>query len=568
MTLTPKRNGFQTRLRFGSGRRLRFLIAIDPAGGDAAREAAERIEERMQAMADLLAKSRSKNALDLLLEAASVASDAAKFRALERAVDKAATLADVAPVQAGAITTFRQVVEEWTSGRLRDKYPDAKTIRAKTDRGRKADRAMLATFLPVLGKLPVADITDADIAKAKALIPSGIDPDTRIVYLTRLRTVFRIARRPLRLIEQVPAEADELPAGKPRNIFWFMYPEEDALLLACTKIPLCYRVLYGWLNRNGTRMTETLLATHDHLDLERGTFHLEAAWTKTKRSRFWDLEPDVHAAMYAWRKLDGDPGPLEYIFHSQRRRKGKRLSVSTVQARFLSDLRRAGVDRRELHTTTKGARKLRPHDTRATFCTMARRRGMSDSWIMDRSGHEKPDQLAKYARFVRHADEQRVALWFAPMDQAIPELRATLLTLGQGWAKARHEPRKQAASVLFGHSNLESPTEANQAKTGQNPPAATPVSPASPHSGPAENQGVGQAGPGSPPAQSTPEDTSTIDSPVERALASALTSAIAAQEWELAKAIVAELGERRRARVAPGVPSLADVRAKKKGDGK
>ena len=53
------------------------------------------------------------------------------------------------------------------------------------------------------------------------------------------------------------------------------------------------------------------------------------------------------------------------------------------------------------------------------------------------------------------------------------------------------------------------------------------------------------------------------DSPVEVALAAALTAALAAEQWQLAQTLVQELGERRRARTAPAVSSLSDARRKK-----
>ena len=557
MTLEPKPGGFIVRLRYGRDaagkpQRDRFLIATSDE------TVAADIEIRMTAAAHSLAGLQHPKAKELLIEMGRVAGDPKAFRALEGVVSKLVSEAGSSlPVgPASGPSTFRDVVELWTSGKLRERYPER--VRTKTATGHRNDLASLSVFFPVLGDKTIAEIDDDLISRAKRLMPASLDPDSRRLYLVRLRTVFRYARRPLKLIETVPDELEELPPLKKRNLFWFLYPEEEARLCACTKIPLAYRVLYAWLVRNGSRISETLLLDYLHLDLDRGRVRLEAEWTKTGRARFWDLEPDVHAAMRLWRQLDGDPKGESRVFHAPR---GLQLHKTTVQKRFLYDLLQAGIDRPELHETTKGSRRLRVHDTRSSFCTMARRRGMPDTWIMDRSGHESVTQLEKYARFVRHADEQQLAQWFAPMDQAIPELRFADRGVGQAWAIAHATSRKQALPREARLSDSEQRNEPNQTKTPSKPASVTPETPLPPTSGPASFQGVGQNPQSGPPSgEVTPDPTESV---VERALAVALEAAIGAQRWDLALEVTRELGERRRTRTAPSVPSLADARRKK-----
>jgi len=57
--------------------------------------------------------------------------------------------------------------------------------------------------------------------------------------------------------------------------------------------------------------------------------------------------------------------------------------------------------------------------------------------------------------------------------------------------------------------------------------------------------------------------TPTTD-PVEAALANAITRASEAGEWTVVTELGRELGERRRARTAPGVPSLEAERARRR----
>lgn len=94
-------------------------------------------------------------------------------------------------------------------------------------------------------------------------------------------------------------------------------------------------------------------------------------------------------------------------------------------------------------------------------------------------------------------------------------------------------------------------------------------------------QGVGTGVPGerpppgslpaepAPQAPSAPEDTAeTIALRIEESLAYAMRVATDERRWDVVLELGRQLEARRLARVAPGVPSLADVRAKKKGDGK
>ena len=56
----------------------------------------------------------------------------------------------------------------------------------------------------------------------------------------------------------------------------YLYPEEDARLLACVaKVPLPSRLLWGFLAREGMMVGEALSLTFGDLDLERGA--VEAA---------------------------------------------------------------------------------------------------------------------------------------------------------------------------------------------------------------------------------------------------------------------------------------------------
>ena len=125
MTLTPKPRGFELRLRYGKGQRERFLLAtLDET-------LARALEPRMEAMArKLAAQPDADRALLLLREAALSASDPKKFAAVERVAEKLCVEAAAVspPAVASAPSTFRDVVELWTSGKLYELDPDLQAI--------------------------------------------------------------------------------------------------------------------------------------------------------------------------------------------------------------------------------------------------------------------------------------------------------------------------------------------------------------------------------------------------------------------------------------------------------
>lgn len=549
MTLTPKPHGFEIRLRYGQGQRERFLLRTKDAT-----QAAER-EPRMEALARKLASTPGvKGAKEALLAAAEAAAHDKNFAAVERVVDK--LCAEVAgapppPVASGTLSTFRDVAEAWTSGKLTELYPDSKLVPAKTAKGRGDDRQTVSAFYPALGDKPMSEITIEDIDAARRLIPKDLHPNTRRGYLVRLRLLFRVAVSPLRLRQSAP-EID-IPRRTASNLFGYLYPQEEALLLARTQIPLVYRVLYGYLARNGCRIGETLRLTWDHVDLETGDIHIDRKWTKTKRARRWVLDADVLEAFDAFYAHSGRPERSSRVFPGRQK---KSLSAATVRKRFLDDVRDAGVRRKSITEGADGIGQLRVHDLRATFVTLALRAGKSLKWITTRTGHESLGVMQVYDRLVQDAEEHHLQAWFEPMARSIPEF-ARWLGGGPGVGQALKLRAEMALDARAGWTR--EPGKSSE-KDREKAASVTHETPVIPSSGPAENKGVGQTHDSGPPS-AEPAD------PVEQALAYALGEATKDHRYDVVLAVTRELEQRRLARQSSNVTSLADHRSKK-GDGK
>ena len=80
------------------------------------------------------------------------------------------------------------------------------------------------------------------------------------------------------------------------------------------------------------------------------------------------------------------------------------------------------MTRPELFTRSEHRLRVRAHDLRATFVTLALAAGKSESWVADRTGHKSSAMINKYRRTARFASELGLGE-LAPLDQAVPELR-------------------------------------------------------------------------------------------------------------------------------------------------
>lgn len=151
-------------------------------------------------------------------------------------------------------------------------------------------------------------------------------------------------------------------------------------------------------------------------DLKAGTVSLDE--NKTDDPRTWALDAGTARALKAWVAYR-DAKPEDLMFVDEH---GNALTSDHRLAEQLRDhLITAGVDRRELHHDGKNRRKLRVHDLRATFTTLALANGRTETWVADRTGHRSSQMINRYRRQARSAAELGLGDLLA-LDQAIDEL--------------------------------------------------------------------------------------------------------------------------------------------------
>jgi integrase len=206
--------------------------------------------------------------------------------------------------------------------------------------------------------------------------------------------------------------------GKPPR-YPFLYPDEEAKLLACQAVPPVNRVLYGLLAREGTRGPSEAIAIPIHrIDFVHGTYGLGD--NKTADPRGWVLGVDVAQALRIWvEHFHPDPKPESLIFLDPATAEPPEDS-GHLAVGFRRHLLLAGVDRPELFEKSDIRRPIRAHDLRGTFITLALASGKSEQWVMDRSGHTTSAMLQRYRRAARTVAEAKMTT-LVPFHLAIPE---------------------------------------------------------------------------------------------------------------------------------------------------
>ncbi|AUX38573.1 uncharacterized protein SOCE836_108200 [Sorangium cellulosum] len=314
------------------------------------------------------------------------------------------------------------------SGKLAEQYPDhVKSIRRP----------------PV----PLVRLTLDHADRAMSLLPTHLGTGSRRNIAGFIHRILALAAYPARLIGSNPLPRGWAPKADADKAKGCLYPDEDQRLMESTSVPLCFRIYYGFLIREGMRAEEAGQLEWSDVDLERGAVVLDE--NKTDDPRAWALSPDVVRALRKWREVCSDK---VRVFVGKWG--SNSLPGQNGAARFRDHLRRAGITRPELFETTDSRLNIRLHDTRATFITIKLANGRTETWISDRTGHRSSGQIHHYKRAARKVAELGLRD-FAPLEEAIPELRDKGGSAGaDGPVGAAPEARavNEAASALPGQA--------------------------------------------------------------------------------------------------------------------
>jgi len=313
--------------------------------------------------------------------------------------------------------TFAEVAKRWTDGDLARDWPDH--VKAK-DSEPDERRFKLLNALMVdgrtLGDIPLSRFKLDHAEEAMRQLPAKArKPATRRHYAQCIARVLSLAVYPLRLIKVSPLPKGFLPkVGKP-PAYSYLYPPEDAKLMACETVPIQERLLFGFLAREGMRLSEALGLTWRDVDLERGTVSLDS--NKTDDARTWALGADVvHALKIVFDRCV--PADDALVFPSA---DGAAFESTRLADLLRARLWQAEVRRSELHNKGENRGRFRVHDLRGTFVTLSLANGKSETWVADRTGHTSSIMINRYRRAARTAAELNLGA-LAPLDSVIPDL--------------------------------------------------------------------------------------------------------------------------------------------------
>ena len=313
-----------------------------------------------------------------------------------------------------ALETFRTFGERWTSGELHRRWPDRVRAKKNSDDDRERLRAYV---YPMIGDVPLSDLTVAHADAVMSALPLKLAAATRRHVAQVMNRVLNLAAYPARVIEKNPLPRGFLPRLGKRKAQSFLYPDEDARLLASIAVPLRHRLFYGFLAREGMRRGEAGALTWEDIDLERGALRLDE--NKTDDPRTWALDAGVVRALRAFRERS-DSSDTDRVFVDS---EGRCIDADpNIVRAFREHLRAAGIERAELFERSERRTPIRIHDLRATFVTVSLANGKTETFVADRTGHRSSVMINRYRRGARKVTELGLGD-LKPLDEAIPELR-------------------------------------------------------------------------------------------------------------------------------------------------
>lgn len=320
------------------------------------------------------------------------------------------------PIPSGAIT-FKEWTEKWLSGELATLYPGQLP---KPPRRTAPVMGRYKNYIfPIVGEVPLVSFTLEHGMRVLRALPAHLSTDSRRQIAVHISGPLTMAAKPVvRLIERNPLPRGFIPERGTAKARGWIYPQEDDLLLACKNVPLCFRVFYGWQDREGTRSEEARLLRWQDLDLELGTVSLDK--NKTDDPRAWALSDGMKEALRAWREISpaDNKGPTDHVFVDEL---GRPISPSNLAQRFRDHLKAAHVKRDLLFKSSDERKQIVLHDLRATMITLNLAHGKNEAWIMDRTGHKSSTQIQAYRREVALAIARKLPP-LRPLNEAIPEL--------------------------------------------------------------------------------------------------------------------------------------------------
>lgn len=399
----------------GKRRQFRMMIRIDESfGSPEARRALARARlADIVAMRDaLVAVDRGAAAELLMRKAAAVAHDAEMFNFAIAAANVVMTRPSEKQSEASSkFSTWGLLARAWCKQELAALYPNAGYGKAS---GESTDEPRVEFLCKYIADVPLATFSDEDYWRAMRPARAHCKTDSTFkAYAQVARRVLKIAVE-LRIIPAWPLSAVcKLPivAKSSAPVFPFLYPDEYVRLVRCHEIEIEWRVLWGFIVREGLRISEAFRIKWRHLSqLDNGRWLLDVPDSKTGRALNFVLNVGTGEVLEAFRRLRPDlDGPFAWM---------KPTNLKKAAERVRDHVAQSGTTRERLLFNDGRLRRLREHDLRSTFVTWCKLAGVDNETISQHTGHESSTMIARYNRSkatIEHLGLPR----YLPLDQAM-----------------------------------------------------------------------------------------------------------------------------------------------------
>ena len=316
--------------------------------------------------------------------------DAKALRTILETVERLAS-GKVAPIKVGVTqgATFADVAKAWTSGELAKRYPD----HAKEKKSAGGDVSRLEKHItPIIGSVPMARFTIEHAENVMASLPKDLADGSRRHVAQIVNRVVGLAVYPLKMLAANPLPKGWMPRVRDKKQQAMPFPFEADKLVSSPAVSLPLRLLAGFIAREGMRHEEAEGLTWGDVDLAQGIVDLEE--NKTDDPRSWALRPGTARALRHWHALQGKPEGASLVFVND---DGAKLNARAGDD-FREALRLVGVVRPELHEGSATTTPTGFHGLRALFVTESLARGMTESWVGDRTGHQTSEMINTYKR--------------------------------------------------------------------------------------------------------------------------------------------------------------------------
>lgn len=251
-----------------------------------------------------------------------------------------------------------------------------------------AHRHKLKTALQILGQLPIAEITKADLERVKStlLADPSLARATVATRLSALRTLMRYAQ------ERGFCEHVDFPKIPNPQYQHFIPPSREELeMLFAVAAPHIKRVIIiGAFLGARVGESELLQLTWEDVDLERGLVRIHGA--KKNAAMPWREVPisaSILPLVRQWQEEDLENCVRHLVSYG-----GK--PIKSIKHAWRATLKRAGITRR-----------IRPYDLRHAFATELVAAGVDVGTVAQLMGHSSPAMLLKHYQHVATSQKQR-----------------------------------------------------------------------------------------------------------------------------------------------------------------